>query len=203
MSRVPKLCRRTFTLTLLLSSLSFWSATAKGSGHDLQFTVNGTHFTYDLSSVRGDCDTFDRSSVDLKRGEHIIPFYCTRDKVFIAGGRSFFSGNIRPLRNPNVTLNALKSEAKPGGEASGMFSPLNKAYETEFKTINGRRWLVVTQFEDTQKNRPTNRTYWTIESGLLVTLNGNILSSLSVSREWRHKRFLQLEELVRHVTISG
>jgi hypothetical protein len=202
MSRARRLCRRTFSLALLLSSISFWSAAAKGSGHNLEFTVNGTHFTYDLSSVRGDCDTFERSSVDLKRGEHIIPFYCTRDKVFLAGGRSFFSGNIRPLKNPNVTLNALKSEAKPGGEVNGMFSPLYRAFETEFRTITGRRWFVSTQFEDAEKSRPANRTYWAIDSGLLVTLNATILPHISVSREWRNKRFEQLGELVSRVTIS-
>jgi hypothetical protein len=202
MNALSELWKRTSMLTLLLSWMSLCPTEAKAGRDHLQFTVNGVRFTYDLSSVRGDCDTFDRPSIHLKSGDYLTPFYCTRDKIWLAGGRSFFSGVIRPLRNPNVTLTTLKTEAKPGGEAKGMFSPLYKAFETEFRTITGRRWFVSTEFEDAGKSRPANRTYWTIDSGLLVTLNATILPHISVSREWRNKRFEQLEELVSRVTIS-
>ena len=195
--------RRILMFAVLVGLASLWPMAAKGSGDHLQFTVNGVRFTYDLNLVRGDCDAFDGSSIHLERGQYVIPFTCRRDRMLVADmARVFFSGNVRPLRNPNVTLSMLRSEAIRGGEVKWMSSQLYKAFETEFRTINGRRWFVSTQFEDIEKNRPGNRTYWTIEGGLLVTVNANILPHISVSREWRDKRFRQLEELVSRVGIS-
>ena len=195
--------RRVAIIGVLFGSLSIWSTTATGSGYETQFIINGIRITYDLRPIAGDCHIFDRASVNLGTGEHIIPFNCIRDKVFLTDvGRVTFSGNVRPIRNRTVTLDTLRFEARPGGPKKGLFSPLYKAFESEFKMIKGQRWLVSTQYEKPDKKGPANRTYWIIKHGLLVTLNATILPHEPVSREWRDKRFQLLEEIVNRVTIS-
>ena len=195
--------RRIAMIGMLFSSLSIWPATATGSGYETQFIVNGIRLTYDLRPIAGDCEIFDRASVTLGEGEHMIPFKCRRDKIFLADiPRVTFSGNVRPIRNQTVTLDTLRFESRPGGPKKGLFSPLYKVFASEFKMIKGQRWFVSTQFENPDKKGPANRTYWIIKHGLLVTLNATILPHEPVSREWRDKRFQQLEEIVSRVTIS-
>src|SRR5688572_18313188 len=97
--------RRLAMIGVLFTSLSIWPATAAGSGYETQFIVNGIRLTYDLRPIAGDCQIFDRASVNLGKGEHIIPFTCIRDKIFLANvGRVTFSGYIGPIRNRTVTL---------------------------------------------------------------------------------------------------
>jgi hypothetical protein len=188
---------------VLFSSLSIWPATATGSGHETQFIVNGIRVTYDLRPIAGDCEIFDRASVNLGKGESIIPFTCSRDTILIADApRVKFSGYIGPIRNRTVTLDTMRVEPRGGGRGKRIFSPLYKAFESEFQMINGKRWLVSTQYENPDKRGPANRTYRIIEHGLLVTLNATILPHEPVSLEWRDKRFQLLEEIVSRVTIS-
>ena len=195
--------RRIAMIGVLFTSLSIWPATAKGSGYETQFIVNGIRLTYDLRPIAGDCEIFDRASVTLDKGEHIIPFTCRRDKIFLADiPRVKFSGYVGPIRNRTVTLDTLRFEPRRGGGGKGIFSPLYKAYEWEFKIIKKQRWLVSTQYEDPEKRGSANRTYWIIKHGLLVTLNASTLPHEPLSPEWRDKRFQLLEEIVNRVTIS-
>jgi hypothetical protein len=65
----------------------------------------------------------------------------------------------------------------------------------EYRSINGRRWLVTTTFEDQNQNLVAGRVFWTIEEGFLVTLNVNFTSA---PRDplWRQMRLNTLEEVV-------
>lgn len=140
--------RRTPVMNSGVSALSIWPATATGSGNETQFIVNGVRITYDLRPIAGDCEIFDRASVILGKDEHIIPFTCRRNKIFLADiPRVKFSGYIGPIRNRTVTLDTMRFEPRPDGRGKQIFSPLYKVSESEFKMIKGERWLVSTQFK--------------------------------------------------------
>lgn len=203
MNHMSELCRRTLMLTVLLTSISFGLAVAKAGRHQLQFTVNGVTFGYDLTPVRGDCNIFEGRSAHLSAGQYVIPFTCLTDKPLLRGvGRTRFSGSITRVKNPNVTVDNLLSDTRPGGEAEGMFFPNHKPSRSEFEVIESRRWLVITKFDDADRLIPLSRVYWTVQKELLITVNVNIDQRSSRSSEWRKERLQQLETLVRRFSIS-
>jgi hypothetical protein len=89
----------------------------------------------------------------------------------------------------------LVSEARVGGETKNMFLPEGKPPAVEYRSVNGRQWLVTTKFEDVSKRIVSNRVWWTVMDGFLVTFNVNFIDA-PPDPAWRQQRVQMLERLV-------
>ena len=159
--------------------------------------VDGTLFSYDLSSVPDRAIYGQRSSpMHLERGQTIRSFSALQLR------KTQFGGSISRIKSP-LTLTDLPSEARPGGEAEHMFFPKTKPSAKEFRTVAGRRWLVTTKFEDSEKKIIRSRVFWTIEGPYLLTLNLIIDERAPTTSEWRQKQLDILEGIAATLAIQS
>jgi hypothetical protein len=192
--------------------LGLWSPTIVAKEKRCQFdiVVNGVRFGYDLSALlpfRGKCNPFFSGSLHLATHAKIIePFFTTTDGplslFYDVPGPVVFTASIRLLRNPSLTLDDLPKHAGTGEDAEHMFFPDDKPSSIQFKTINSRRWLMTTKFEDREKRIPRSRIFSTLERGMHVTFSTVFRSAASTNPEWRYERLDLLEQLVRRFSIS-
>ena len=164
-------------------------------GKHVSYTLNGTTFDYDLSVIRGDVRGHRQPPSHLKAGDYFQPFSAGSDAslleaAFDAGGVTWYSGNIRALSGKSSPANDIFQEIVARGISKRVFAkspPIR-----EYRSINGRRWLVTTHKE---QNLITNRTFWAIENGFLVTFNVNFVSA-PTDPAWRESRLATLEKIV-------
>lgn len=116
--------------------------------------------------------------------------------VFGSLGKTQIDTCIKLLKEKALTTAELKAQAFPGGEAEFMFAPRNKPSGAEYRTINGRNWLVTTKFEDEERHFIRSRVYWMVERGFLITFNLIIDSDAPKDARWRSKRLSLLDGLV-------
>jgi hypothetical protein len=165
-------------------------------GKRLSLNVDGTVFTYDLSSVPDRSIYGERSSKihHLERGQAMRPFSA------LSRAKTAFSGSISRLKR-SLSVTDLPSEAHPGGQAEHMFFPPSKPSSKEFRTIAGRQWLVTTKYEDAEKKIVRSRVFWTVAGSYKITLNVIIDERAPATPEWRQKQLQVLERLAERLTI--
>jgi hypothetical protein len=161
---------------------------------DVTYLINGAAFGYRFRAI-GHADVRESTVGNLAPGQHKVPFVELRDGPFLGVGKTSFGGVIRRLKRSNLTTDQLISEARPGGEAQHMFFPEAKPSATQFREINGNRWLVTTKFDDGEKKLVQSRVWWMVVDGFLVTLYVN-MSGVPSDPAWRQRRVDQLERLV-------
>lgn len=208
------LLKRRLVLFVLIETLSFSLSEQMALAQnrcEFDLTVNGANLRYDLSPLlpfHGECRPFYAGSVRLARGESIQPFYTTTDgPLKLLYGRDVgpvvFTGVIRALENPHLTLDELPSHYPSGDDWQQLLYPHGKPSSAiTFTTINARHWLVRTKFEDPQKKIPQGRVYLTLEGGQRVLLTIIFRDRAPRDISWREKRLALLEELVRRLRIN-
>lgn len=164
-------------------------------GTRASYHINKSVFVYDLHAVRGAELPIADSATSLRPGENKIPFNAQPDATPFSV-RDAFSGNIRRLKTPAPTVDDLRSEAKPHGETEHMFFPEAKPSAVDYQTLNGRRWLVTTKFEDDAKQIVRSQVWWTVIDGFLVTFNLQIYEDAPRETKWRTERVKKLQTLV-------
>ena len=73
----------------------------------------------------------------------------------------------------------------------------------EYREVNGHRWLVITRFVDRDKQIISNRTYWTVIHGLLITFSVDSDTSIPVGLEAMRTYLDALDRLVSDFRYFG
>jgi hypothetical protein len=165
-------------------------------GTRASYRINNSIFDYDLRSIGGALLPVTDLVIALRPGQSKIPFSAQPDATLFGGVRETFSGNIRRPNKTALAVDDLRSEARPGGETEHMFFPEAKPSAVDYQTINGRRWLVTTKFEDDAKQIVRGQVWWTVIDGFLVTFNVQIYEDAPRDAKWRNERVGKLQKLV-------
>lgn len=161
------------------------------------FEINGIKFSCRLPSNSRGLSLDKSNPTVLRPGEFKIPMMLLPDAEILGGlGKTQIGTCIKFLEVKNLRTAKLKTQTFPGGEAQFMFAPRDKPSSVEYRTINGRDWLVTTKFEDEQRQVIRSRVYWIVEQGFLITFNLIIDSDAPKDTKWRSRRLSLLDALV-------
>jgi hypothetical protein len=84
-----------------------------------------------------------------------------------------------------------------------MFEPQSRPAVVAYRQVNGRRWLVTTRFEESERHVVSNRTYWTVIRDLLITFSVDLDASPPSEPEWGQHHFDSLHGLVSDFRYLG
>jgi len=166
-------------------------------GKRVSYTLNGTTFSYDLSAIHGDVRGHRQPPKQLQAGSDFTPFHVGSDAslleaAFDAPGVTWYGGNIYALSGISASTSDIFREINARGVSKRYFA---KSPTREYRSVNGRRWLITTIFEDRDRSLVDGRVFWTIADGFLVTFYVNFTSAPR-DPSWRQKRLATLEKLV-------
>jgi hypothetical protein len=166
-------------------------------GKRVSYTLNGTTFSFDLSAIGGDARGHRRPPKELRAGSDFTAFVAGNDASLLEGafgtpGVTWYGGNIHALSSPSSPTSDLYREANARGISKRYFA---KSPTREYRSVNGRRWMITTTFENRDRSLVEGRVFWTIGYGFLVTFNVNFTSA-PTDPTWRQKRLARLEKLI-------
>ena len=124
-----------------------------------------------------------------------IPSYSTR--------RVFFSGFIRRVHDASLTTDRLASRSHRSKDTYDILESGSGSVLVEHREVNGHRWLVTNRFVDRDKQIISNRTYWTVIHGLLITFSVDSDTSIPVGLEAMRTYLDALDRLVSDFRYFG
>jgi hypothetical protein len=163
--------------------------------HSATYVINGRAFHYNFRAI-GSGEIKDAGPTHLAPGKYKRTFYKLQDAPMFSSGRAVFGGIIRCLHKANATTDGLESKRDSGGDTENIFKRKDKSAVVEYRQVNGLRWVVTTQFRDTQRQSVTNRIYHTVIGGLLITLYVDLDTSTPLKADWAQSCLDALDRLV-------
>ena len=166
-------------------------------GKRVSYTLNDATFSYDLSMIRGDVRGHRQPPRRLAAGSDFVPFLVGSDASLIGGafdapGATSYGGSIRALSATASSRGDIVRQIRASGISKDYFA---KSPHREYRSINGRRWLVTTAYEDGVRRLVGRRVYWAVEGDFLITMYVGFTSA-PADLGWREKRLATLEKLV-------
>src|SRR3954453_470396 len=187
-------CASTLLFAGCTQSGTYSEADARGGFHKIPdvlpghqangatYVINGLAFQYEFRAI-GSGEIRDAGPTHLAPGKYKRTLYKLRKAPLFGKGRALFGGIIRRLHDADVTTHGLKSIRDRGQDTGNIKADTTPAL-VEYRKVNGRRWLVRTEFRDREKKAVTSRTYHTDIGGLLITLYVDFDTSFTLNSEW-------------------
>jgi hypothetical protein len=167
------------------------------------YVINGLRFQYDFRAIGGSAEIRGEGSTHLAPGRWKRAFYKLRGPSLFSTRRVLFGGFIRRVHDARLTTDRLTSKAYRGRDTQNMLAPKSGPMVLEYRQVNGRRWLVTTRFVDSEKHMVSNRTYWTVIHGLLITFSCDLNPSFPLDLESTRRYLDSLDGLVADFQYLG
>ncbi len=167
------------------------------------YVINGLRFQYDFRAIGRSAEIRGEGSTHLEPGRWKRAFYKLRRPSLFSTTRILFGGFIRRVHDASLTTDRLTSKAYRGRDTQDMLAPKSGRMVLEYRQVNGRRWLVTTRFVDSEKHVVSNRTYWTVIHGLLITFSADLNPSLPLDLESTRRYLDSLDGLVADFQYLG
>jgi hypothetical protein len=157
------------------------------------YVINGITFQYHFQAIGGSAEIRGEGSTYLAPGKWKRAFYKLRGP---SSRRALFSGIIRRVHDAGLTTDRLASKAHRGKDTENILEAESGLIVVKYREVNGQRWLVTTRFADNEKHIVSNRTYWTVIHGLLITFSADLNPSLPLDSESTGRYLDSLDGLV-------
>ena len=167
------------------------------------YVINGLELQYHFQAIGGSAEIRGEGSTDLAPGKWKRAFYKLQSPPLFSTRRVLFGGLIRRVHDASLTTDRLASKANRGTDAQNILESASGPVEVEYRQVKGRRWLVTTHFADSEKHVVSNRTYWGIIRGLLITFSVDLNPSFPLDHELTRRYLDSLDGLVSDFRCLG